>query len=106
MPKKLSTGPELPYDICCGAMASSPDGNGVILFGGKSYSNARYLDVILELKSNGQGWVGSWTTLTAKLQHPRSWHVVIPVFTDKDDACKLIVQFTTTTIWVENFKNF
>ena len=59
MPKKLSTGPELPYSICCGAMASSPDGNGVILFGGKSYSKAKYLDVILELKSNGQGWVGS-----------------------------------------------
>ena len=59
--------------------------------GGKSYSKAKYLDVIFELKSNGQGWVGSWTTLTAKLQHPRSWHVVIPVFTDKDDACKLIV---------------
>ena len=91
MPKQLSTGPKLPYSIRATAMASSPDGNGVILFGGKSYSNARYLDVILELKSNGQGWVGSWTTLTAKLQHPRSWHVVIPVFTDKDDACKLIV---------------
>ena len=51
----------------------------------------RYIDTILELRSDGQGWVGSWTTLTAKLQHPRSWHVVIPVFTDKDDACKLIV---------------
>ena len=35
MPKQLSTGPELPYFISAGAMASSPDGKGVILFGGK-----------------------------------------------------------------------
>ena len=71
-------------------MASSPDGNGVILFGGKSYSKARYLDVILELKSNGQGWVGSWTTLTAKLQYRRGYHVVIPIVMDMD-TCELNV---------------
>ena len=38
MPEKLSPGPELPYDVSTGAMASSPDGNGVLLFGGFIYS--------------------------------------------------------------------
>ena len=88
MPKQLSTGPELPYDIVDGAMASSPDGNGVLLFGGYTYSTGNYLDSILELKSDGQGWVGSWTILTTKLQYPREWHVVIPVFMDID-TCEL-----------------
>ena len=57
-------------------MAPSPDGNGVILIGGWSTG---YLDTILELKADGQGWVGSWTTLTTKLQYARQKHVVIPV---------------------------
>ena len=87
MPKKLSTGPELPYDICCGAMASSPDGNGVILFGGYSSSLQNSLTSILELRSDGKGWVGSWTTLTAKLKYPRFYHVVIPIFMEIE-ACE------------------
>ena len=89
MPKKLSTGPELQYSICCGAMASSPDGNGVILFGGFSLLLQGHLTSILELRSDGKGWVGPWTTLTAKLQYPRSFHVVIPIVTDIDAVtCK------------------
>ena len=81
MLKHLSTGPELPYGIefIIGAMAPSPDGNGVILIGG--YSSGR-LDIILELKADGQGWVGSWTTLSTKLQYARNSHVVIPVWMD------------------------
>ena len=78
--KHLSTGPELPYGIAYSAMATSPDGNGVILVGG--YSS--YRDSILELKADGQGWVGAWTTLSTKLQYARFWHVVIPVFMKKD----------------------
>ena len=89
MPKKLSTGPKLPYDIGFGAMASSPDGNGVILFGGFSLLLQRHLTSILELRSDGKGWLGPWTILTAKLQHPRSYHVVIPIVTEIDVvACK------------------
>ena len=90
MPKQLSTGPELPYFISSGAMASSPDGKGVILFGGKRQvpDLDKYLD-ILELRSDGKGWLGPWTILTAKLQHPRSYHVVIPIVTEIDAvACK------------------
>ena len=81
MLKHLSTGPELPFGIgsISGAMAPSPDGNGVILIGGwdSSYNS---LDTILELKADGQGWVGSWTTLSTKLQYARYHHVVIPVW--------------------------
>ena len=82
MLKHLSTGPELPYGISyiSGAMAPSPDGNGVILIGGVSSSG--YLDTILELKADGQGWVGSWTTLSTKLQYARRSHLVIPVWMD------------------------
>ena len=76
-------------------MAPSPDGNGVILVGGYS-SNEEPLDSILELKSNGQGGVGSWTTLTTKLKYARTNHVVIPVLMDKD-ICGLSGLVSTTT---------
>ena len=87
MSKQLFTGPELPYGIQRGAMASSPDGNGVILFGGYSSSKGGKIDSILELKSDGEGWLGSWTILTAKLQYARYYHVVIPVVMDVDTLC-------------------
>ena len=88
MHEQLSTGPKLPYDIRAGAMASSPDGKGVILFGGKRQvpDLDTYSD-ILELRSDGKGWVGSWTTLTAKLKYPRFYHVVIPIFMEIE-ACE------------------
>ena len=64
------------------AMATSPDGNGIILVGGADEYG--YLDSILELRADGQGWVGSWTTLTTKLQYERVRHVVIPVVMEKN----------------------
>ena len=74
-------------------MASNPDGNGVILIGGLStpYPHPEFSNSILELKLKADGvggWVGSWTVLTAKLQYPRSDHVVIPIFMEKE-YCKL-----------------
>ena len=95
MLKNLSTGPELPYGIRSSAMAPSPDGNGVILFEGvdSSFNN---LDSILELKADGQGWVGSWTTLTTKLQYARGYHIVIPVLMDQE-ICGLSGIVPTTT---------
>merc|ERR1712062_66615 len=80
-------GPELPYGLYKSAMATSPDGNGVILVGGLSGTiNSDYIfhDSILELKADGQGWVGAWTTLTTKLQIARSGHIVIPVLMNKN----------------------
>ena len=68
-------------------MAPSPDGNGVILVGGRS-SSTSYLDSILELKADGQGWVGAWTTLSTTLQYARRHHIVIPVLMKKD-SCEL-----------------
>ena len=95
MLKNLSTGPELPYGIYYSAMAPSPDGNGVILFGGIS-SSGYQIDSILELKADGQGWVGSWTTLTTKLQYARNRHIVIPVLMNKE-ICGLSGIVSTTT---------
>ena len=63
-------------------MATSPEGNGVILVGGQSSSG--YLDSILELKTDGQGWVGAWTTLSTKLQYARRFHIIIPVLMNKN----------------------
>ena len=65
-------------------MSTSPDGNGVILVGG--YISSCCLDSILELKADGQGWVGAWTTLTAKLQYGRYDHIIIPVLMEKDNC--------------------
>ena len=95
-----STGPELPYGITKSAMATSPDGNGVILVGGGSESGS--LNSILELKADGQGWVGLWTTLATKLQYARHSHIVIPVLMDKE-ICGFgkwnIVPITTVTVF-------
>ena len=76
-------------------MATSPDGNGVILVGGRDSSD-NDLDSILELKADGQGWVGAWTTLSTKLQYARAYHIIIPVLMNKD-ICGLdgIVSITT-----------
>ena len=79
----------MPYDVYGGAMAPSPEGNGVILVGGTIYSSG-HTDSILELKSDGQGWVGSWTILTIKLHHPRAYHVLIPVIMDINSTCSMI----------------
>lgn len=86
--KHSSTGPELPNAIRHSAMTTSPDGNGVILVGGYKYSSGVSSDSILELKADGQGWVGAWTTLSTKLQYARGQHVVIPVLMEKD-ICRL-----------------
>ena len=101
--KHLSTGPKLPHPIHTefpeaiegSAMATSPDGNGVILVGGIS-SSTNYLDSILELKADGQGWVGAWTTLSTKLQYGRYYHIIIPVLMEKE-ICGLEGIVSTTT---------
>ena len=81
MSKHLSTGPALPYGQWGSRMATSPDGDGVVLFGG--YAGGAYKDAIMELKSD---WLGglTWTTLSAKLQYGRWHNVVIPLLMDRD----------------------
>ena len=68
----LFAGPELPFKLSNSAMATSPDGGGVILFGGSSYGG---IDTILELRFNAY----EWTELPQKLNQPRNSHVVIPI---------------------------
>ena len=61
----------MPYKLDDSAMATSPDGGGVILFGGQ-FANE---DTILELRYDSD----KWTTLPQKLKQPRTKHVVIPI---------------------------
>ena len=71
----LFAGPELPYKLGRSAMATSPDGGGVILFGGYNDDKNTYEDTILELRFDAD----EWTELPQKLNQPRSGHVVIPI---------------------------
>ena len=68
------TGPTLPYALNSNAMAESPDGRGVLLFGGGSDEND-YEDRILELRSGPN----SWNILDVTLEIGRYGHVVIPL---------------------------
>ena len=68
------TGPSLPYSLSQSAMAKSPDGRGVILFGGRSDEND-YEKRILELRADDN----SWTILDKTLENGRYAHVVIPL---------------------------
>ena len=67
-------GPSLPYDLYYGAMAESPDGRGVLLFGGRSDENY-YEDRILEMRAGAN----SWNILDVTLENGRSYHAVIPL---------------------------
>ena len=68
------TGPSLPYGLDSSAMAASPDGKGVILFGGWSDEND-YENRILELRAGAD----SWNILDITIQNGRYGHVVIPL---------------------------
>ena len=67
-------GPSLPYGLYSSAMAESPDGRGVILFGGWSDEND-YEKRILELRAGAN----SWNSLDITLYNGRKQHVVIPL---------------------------
>ena len=71
----LFTGPTLPYRLHSSAIATSPDGRGVILFGGWNGDKNAREDTILELRYGSD----KWTTLPQKLKQPRNQHVVIPI---------------------------
>ena len=64
----------MPYGLDSSAMAESPDGRGVLLFGGWSDEND-YEDRILELRAGAN----SWNILDITLEHGRNSHVVIPL---------------------------
>ena len=56
-------------------MAESPDGRGVILFGGISTENS-YEKRILELRAGAN----SWNILDITLENGRKSHIAIPYF--------------------------
>ena len=68
------TGPSLPYGLDDSAMAESPDGRGVLLFGGVSTENG-YEKRTLELRAGAS----TWNILNVTLKNARSDHVVIPL---------------------------
>ena len=68
------TGPSLPYSLWMSAMAESPDGRGVLLFGGESDEDP-YENRILELRAGAD----SWNILDVSLNYGRGSHVVIPL---------------------------
>ena len=71
----MFAGPSLPYKSSS-AMATSPDGGGVILFGGRNEDKrASFEDTLLELRFGAD----NWTILPQKLKQPRQDHVVIPI---------------------------
>lgn len=56
-------------------MAESPDGKGVLLFGGLNYDDETRGEKILELRSGAS----SWTILDVTLQKRRDGHILIPI---------------------------
>ena len=62
----------MPYGLKDSAMAESPDGRGVLLFGGLSKGNS-YEGKILELRAGAN----SWNILDITLQNPRAYHTVL-----------------------------
>ena len=71
----MFAGPPLPYKLVDSAMATSPDGGGVILFGGYNIDKHAREDTLLELRYDAD----EWTVLPQKLKTPRREHVVIPI---------------------------
>ena len=65
----------MPYKLDGSAMATSPDGGGVILFGGYNWDKYAREDDLLELRFGAD----KWTPLPQKLNQPRDSHVVIPI---------------------------
>ena len=68
----------MPYGLYDIAMAESPDGRGVLLFGGTSFDENRRTENerrILELRAGAE----SWNILDVTLKNARSEHVVIPL---------------------------
>ena len=71
----MFVGPSLPYKLYSSAMATSPDGGGVILFGGWNDDKGTKEDTLLELRFGAD----NWTILPQKLKRPRNLHLVIPI---------------------------
>ena len=65
----------MPYKLDDSAMAESPDGKGVLLFGGNLIVGQGFTNEILELRAGAD----SWTVLDVTLQDRIRLHSVIPI---------------------------
>ena len=66
-------GPDLPFAyLFDSAMAESPDGEGVLMFGGQMGDMP---NKIMELRAGAN----SWEILTETLEKPKFQHIVIPI---------------------------
>ena len=74
-------------------MAESPDGSGVILFGGRTDENSNE-NRILELSAGAN----SWKILNITLENGRQEHVVIPLFTTTKTTTTTATTTTTSTV--------
>ena len=71
-------GPSLPYGLLYSAIAKSPDGRSVFLFGGaKSNIDVVFENRILELHAGAYSW--NWSILNFTLKNRRKNHVIIPL---------------------------
>ena len=66
----------MPYRLYNCAMATSPDGGGVILFGGYNKDKFYPEDTILELRFDSNEWI---PLPYSKLNPSREGHVVVPI---------------------------
>jgi len=57
---------------------TSPDGGGVMIFGGYDYTNSKRSGKILELRAGGSGII-DWQEVDGELENARYYFVVIPV---------------------------
>ena len=65
----------MPFALSMSAMAESPDGRGVLLFGGGQSAHGLEV-IILELHAGAY----SWSILNITLQNGRRHHVVYNIF--------------------------
>ena len=66
-------GPTLPFNyVLDSAMAESPDGNGVLMFGGQI---GGLPDKVIELRAGAN----SWAILNQTLKYAKYQHAVIPI---------------------------
>ena len=65
----------MPHGLEYSAMAESPDGRAVLLFGGYNGDENTFEDKILEFRAGAK----SWNILDVTLQVGRYQHLVIPL---------------------------
>ena len=85
----MISGPQLPYNLFDAKMLASPEGNGVILVGGKHDSRIstqydRYPKSLIELQEGSK----EWKILDAEMKYPREGHVALAIPESISTTCR------------------